>query len=429
MRWRRPISTPRRTGHRLIVLAFPAFGAATCDRPAEQDPQPAVEVRDSAGIEIVWNHAPEWDSTEFWTVDPEPVFAIGGYHAASDSPSASHLVWRVWGAAPLSDGRVAMLSPDGERKVLVFESSGELSAAFVREGQGPGEFSYPIRFQVLKGDTIVVWDRMFGPVSYFDPDGNLLKHRRIDFGAVVEASLAANWALSESVAVPFLDGSFLVEVNRLDWEPPKKGVYQPPVAYVRIDSSYAAHWFGWWDGVEMLAVPVPSPVMVPFPSRSIIAGGGNPLSVYVAPGDRYEVHQFSANGVLQRIIRRSADPIPITSKELDEEIGEMVGRNPQFEWSAWKRAVAALPRRFHDPIDMFLVDSAGYLWTMDKRKDSTSEWSVYDREGRWLGTLEIPLPTATVTWIGDIVVGVHTDPVTGAETVKGYRLHRHAGRS
>lgn len=153
------------------------------------------------------------------------------------------------------------------------------------------------------------------------------------------------------------------------------------------------------------------------------------MSVYVAPGDRYEVHQFSANGVLQRIIRRSADPIPITSKELDEKIGEMVGRNPQFEWSAWKRAVAALPRRFHDPIDMFLVDSAGYLWTMDKRKDSTSEWSVYDREGRWLGTLEIPLPTATVTWIGDIVVGVHTDQVTGAETVKGYRLHRHAGRS
>jgi len=393
-RRRRPIYTPRRTGHRLLALVFLAFTAATCDRPAEQDPHPAVEIRDSAGIEIVRNHAPEWDSTEFWTVDPEPEFAIGGYRAASDSPSASHLVWDIQGAAPLSDGRVAMLSPNGENKVLIFEPSGALSASFGRQGDGPGEFSHAIHLQVLKGDTIAVWDYMFGPVSYFDPDGNLLKHRSIDFGAVVEATLATNEVLSESVAVPFPDGSFLVEVGRLDWEPPKKGVHQPPVAYVRIDSSYAAHWFGWWDGVERLAIPVSSPVIVPFvpfANRSIITGGGNPLTVYVAPGDRYEIHQFSATGVLRRIIRRRVEPAPITSRETETWVEDISARNPHIEWTEWKRAVAALPARFRRPIGTFRVDSGGDLWTMDTRRDSTSEWSVYDREGRWLGTLEIPL--------------------------------------
>lgn len=96
------------------------------------------------------------------------------------------------------------------------------------KGQGPGEFSHPVRFQVLPGDTIVVWDRMFRPVSYFDPAGNLLRHRRIDFGAMV-ATLATDEILKESVGVPLLDGSFIVEVERLDWEPPSEGVYQPPV--------------------------------------------------------------------------------------------------------------------------------------------------------------------------------------------------------
>lgn len=413
----------RRRGIALVTLA-PLV--ANCDRPTAQDPNSDFAVRDSAGIQIVENHTPVWQSTRFWAVDPEPLFAIGGYGPASDAGSASHLVWNIWGAVPLSDGRVAMLSPRGNRKVLIFESSGELSTSFGREGQGPGEFSYAQHFQVLPGDTIAVWDYMFGPVSYFDPTGALLRHRRIDFGAMVERALAPGEAIHESVGQPLPDGSFLVEAWRPDWLRPTKGVYQPPVRYLRIDSVYTAYSFGWWDGAEELAISPPSLPIVPFTRRSIITGGGNPLSVYVAPGDRYEIHQFSATGVLRRIIRRRVEPTLITSREIDEWIEDETTRNPHLEWSEWKRAVTALPRRFHDPISTFRVDPGGYLWTMDKRRSDTSEWSVYSPEGHWLGTLEMPLPR--VTWIGeDIVVGVQTDPVTGVETVEGYRLNRDLG--
>ena len=418
------IHTLEHIARRRLILLVLAPAVATCERRAPEGPAAEILIRDSANIEVVENYAPAWDSTRYWTVDPEPVFAIGGYSGAPDSANTSHLVWNILNAAPLSDGRVAMFSSSGENKVLVFESSGELSASFGRQGQGPGEFSHPVRLQVLPGDTIVVWDRMFRPVSYFDPAGNLLRHRRIDFGALV-ATLATDEILKESVGVPLLDGSFIVEVERLDWEPPSEGVYQPPVAYARIDSSYASHRFGWWDGVETLAMSGFSPAIVPFQKRSIITGGGNPLTVYVAPGDRYEVHQFSAAGILQRIIRRKVDPIPVESEKLKEWIDRVVTRNPHFDWSAWKRAVAVLPQRFHDPINVLRVDTAGYLWTMDRRGDGTSEWSVYDPAGRWLGTLNIPMPK--VTWIGDLVVGVRTDPVTGAETVEGYRLHRNGG--
>ena len=81
-----------------------------------------------------------WGSADFWTVDSEPVFVIGGGGAATDAvDDVSHLLWNIRAAALLPDGRVAMLSPGGERKVLIFEPSGELSVAFGRKGDGPGE--------------------------------------------------------------------------------------------------------------------------------------------------------------------------------------------------------------------------------------------------------------------------------------------------
>jgi hypothetical protein len=320
-----------------------------------------------------------------------------------------------------------MLSPRGDNAVLVFEPSGELSASFGRKGHGPGEFISPHYLQVLPGDTIVAWDYMFGPVGYFDPSGALLRHRRIDLGAVIAAATTSpGEVLSESMVFPFPDGSLLVEVQQLDWQPPTEGLYQPPLAYVRIDSAYSAHSFGWWAGAETLAIRPPAFPLVPFPARSIITGGGSPLSVYVAPHDRYEIRQFSKTGVLRRIIRRDVDPIPITSEETDEWIQETVSMNPQWEWDAWRRAMTTLPKRFHRIVRTLQVDSEGYLWVMDKREATTDEWSVYDQDGRWLTTLT--LPSGRVTWIGDIVVMVRIDRDTGVETVEGYRLNRPAAR-
>ena len=107
-----------------------------------------------------------------------------------------------------------MLTPEGDHKVLVFEPSGRLSASFGHRGRGPGEFNYPMRLQVLQGDTIAVWDFMFGPVYYFDPSGKLLRERRIDLGALIAATRTGNQHPGETVHRPLPDGSFLIEAVR-----------------------------------------------------------------------------------------------------------------------------------------------------------------------------------------------------------------------
>ena len=176
--------TQRTVRLRALAAAALPIAATACGTPASEaaaaGQDPGATIRDSAGIEIVESHAPVWGPGDFWTVDPEPEFVLGGLGESGDS---AHLIWQVRGAKPLSDGRIAMLTPGGDRKVLVYEpTTGRLSAAFARSGRGPGEFFHPVGMQVLPGDTIAVWDFMFGPVYYFDPSGRIVRERRIDWG-------------------------------------------------------------------------------------------------------------------------------------------------------------------------------------------------------------------------------------------------------
>ena len=139
---------PGSAGRACMIAWTPLLSLSACDRPASRpqstEPQTVgVTIRDSAGIEIVENHAPVWDGDDFWTVDPEPEFVLGGLGAAPGD--SAHLIWNIFGAKPLSDGRIVMLNPDGDNKVLVFEPSGRLAALFGRSGRGPGEFQYPMR--------------------------------------------------------------------------------------------------------------------------------------------------------------------------------------------------------------------------------------------------------------------------------------------
>ncbi len=408
---------------RLSALVY-LLAASACDLPVAEDPTPAATVRDSANIEIVENHAPDWETADFWTVAPEPEFVIGGYSAESEAvDDPSHLVWQVGGAAPLSDGRVAVLSR-GEAKVLVFEASGALSASFGGKGRGPGEFSYPLYLQVLPGDTIVVWDYNFGRISHFDPSGTLHRERSIDLGAVFAVTRTADQRPTESVALPLPDGTFLVEINRTDFQPNLDTYYRVPAGYVRIDSAYSAQSFGWWDGQEFLRARMPVPFVLPFRTEAVLAAGGSPLSVYISNGDPYEVHQFSPTGILRRIIRRTeVEPIPITSAEVDAWKARLSERQ-RMDWEGWDRVMAKNPPRPYRPrVAGLLTDTEGNLWVVNRLDSNTSEWSVFDSEGRWLGTLDLPLPR--ITWLGrDLVVGVQRDPDIGVETVEGYRVNR-----
>lgn len=404
-----------------MVLVFTSCDPRTPEQRSAEAQTAGVTIRDSAGIQIVENHAAVWDSADAWTVDPEPEYVLGGLGTPGDS---AHLIWRIRQAVPLSNGRVAMLAPMGDRKVLVFGPSGRLSAAFGRAGRGPGEFHYPMHMQILPGDTIVVWDQMFRAVPHFHPSGRLLRERQIDLGAVVAAARTSDQRPGESVHRPLPDGSFLIKVTRPGWQPAAEAgsIYRRPAGYVRIDSGYSAYSFGWWGDYERFWWPDQSVTrMVPFPAGSTTAAGGDPLSIYITDGDRFEIHQFSVTGALQRIIRRTVDPLPATNNDLQEWKERAASVYPNLDWHRWERETEErLSGRHFAAIIALMVDPAGYLWAYDNGR---REWSVFNAEGRWLGT--VTLPDFGVAWIGeDAVLGSRSDPDTGVQTVERYRLNR-----
>ena len=153
-----------------------AIAGTACDRPPPEPEAPSVTVWDSAGIEIVENHAPEWGDSALWSVDPDPEFVIGGTAVIEAPDDPSHLIWQVRGVARLSDGNILVHS-GGEEAVMLFEPSGALVTMIGRKGQGPGEFVRPQHIQVLPGDTIAVWDYGFSRVNYFDSMGTFIGAR------------------------------------------------------------------------------------------------------------------------------------------------------------------------------------------------------------------------------------------------------------
>ena len=420
-----------------VVTSMPGCDPAPGDESGPAEP-PTFATRDSAGIEIVENHAPAWPAGQFWTIDPEPEFVLGGSgDPAAVAGGSSHLIWRVEGLARLEDGRVAVLSY-GSKQLMLFEPSGELSVIIGGPGEGPGEFRHPLALQYLPPDTLVVWDSFLTSIDYFDTGGTLLRERSLDHGRLREHGVGP-----ESLRLPLADGSFLAwvedwtadessedcshltEVGRVSspaggrlWE---DEVTMPGEELLRTDDAYAAHSFG-----------------CARPWKTYIAAGGDPPLVYISNDDR-GIHQRSIDGTLVRIIRRTAAPPPVTDRAWRAErehwatIMEIGGWPPQTEDDD------PIPRREKYPaVEALLVDADGYLWV---REWSTSEsgipdqWSVFGPDGRWLGALAFPPDLlapdrhlchlyTTTCWIDrDYFVIVRKDEL-GVERVEGYRIRR-----
>lgn len=430
------------------ILAI-AITAASCDRPEVPGANgTGYTVHDSAGVEIVVNHTPEHPADQFWTIDPVPEIVLGGdENPAGETNDSSQLIWDVVGIARLTDGRVAVLSREG-RQLLLFEASGKLSRTIGRAGEGPGEFIRPERLQYLPPDTLVVWDYHMTSIDYFDTEGSLLRERNIDHATLRERVPGTT---GESIRMTLPDGSFIVgrmdrESAAEDGEPKPGSTYRwMPEEYIRVDHEYRAHSFGTWAGMEMwvpangAADGIDVPFVPTFALDSHIGAGSDPLSVYVSDGDRNEILQFSLDGTLVRIIRRTTDPVRATDgahgawMDAMYAFGEMMGEPlPPSIFDGMPR------RESQPPVAGLVVGTDGYLWVKEWSASETGwadQWSVFSPWGRWLGVLTVP-PDPVFTdlfmcykafvpcWVDrDMFLAVRRGEL-GVERVEGYRIRR-----
>jgi len=400
-------------------------------------PDAGFAIRDSAEIDIVENHSPEYSSDRFWRMDMEPEIVLGGGDRSLLTGDSAHLIWQVSGLARLEDGRVAVLSR-GSRQLYLFKPTGELSRVMGGEGEGPGEFSSPEELQYLPPDTLAVWDSWFGPVSYFDTDGDLIRTRSVDLG---KALGAVNGLSAESRRIPLADGSFVTGIEDDPmFNPPAGTLARQPLEFVRIDQEYATSSLGVWKSVEAVGVDIPAASLpVPWPVftflDAFLAAGADPPTIYVADGTADEIRRFSFDGRPVRIIRRSTPPMPVSDEAHRAWVTYLATLNGLAARGLDEPLLRAIPRRdFHPPVAGLFVDPEGYLWVSEwsaPEVGGPDRWSVFSAEGRWLGVLPAPMLEVPChwyrnpCWMGtDFFLAVRRDEL-GRERVEGYRIRRH----
>ncbi|HEX7051633.1 MAG TPA: hypothetical protein VF188_15620 [Longimicrobiales bacterium] len=397
----------RVAGARIIggALMLAACGAG------ERAAAPVV-VRDSAGIAVVENRGGgAWGQGEAWRLSAEPVVDIG----VLDGPAAYRL-YAVRGAVRLSDGRIVVANA-GTHELRFYSANGEHLRTVGGEGGGPGEFRDIGTLDAFAGDSLLVYDRRQRRVSIFDASGAFI--RSFTPGAETEfptvRAVLSDGSLLASLAASFGPGG------------PRTGIYRPAPAYVRYDGNGAF--------VDTVGVFPSAPVYikafdggfgflsVPFaPSSEVVAGGGH---VYYGPGDAYELRVHSLEGELIRLIRRDQPERPVTAADIERYT------EAELEEAASDDARRRLAQSLRDlpfPETMaaygaLAVDGLGDVWVEVFRApgDEQPRRDVFDPDGRFLGTVEMP-PRFTVHEIGeDYVLGSWQDEFD-VEHVRMYAL-------
>jgi hypothetical protein len=126
-----------------------------------------VTVRDSAGIVIVENDVTR--AAAICAVSPDPTVVIGSAAAGTE-----YELYRVFGAARLSDGRIVLVN-QGSQQLRFYDHAGRFLTQAGRPGQGPGEFQDAFYLWVLPGDTIWVGDYRPWQFLVFAPDGQWVR--------------------------------------------------------------------------------------------------------------------------------------------------------------------------------------------------------------------------------------------------------------
>jgi hypothetical protein len=376
----------------------------------------AVTERDSAGVHVVENLGPT--SGGPWHVDSAPLLVIGSAEADPDQA-----LEQVTGAVRLA-GQEIVVADGGQLELLFYDGSGNLMRRVGGRGGGPGEFESLEWLARYGTDSVVTLDVSNQRVSYFDTSG--------DFGRSVR--LVSNADIPFPRAVGFFgDGSVLATrgLYPLGGEPPIR-VERTTERLFRIsaDGSSAAE-VRRFRGVESVIVPTGPGGRFerrrrPFGRETAFAVAGDRF--YEGDNETYEIRAYSVDGQLLQIIRKQGAQRAITATDVrafqDSVLSAASGADRQQAFVLLDR-LPPHPETYPAFAGELRVDGDQDLWVRESTPPETqqSAWSVFSREGKLLGNVELPVRAKLLDVGTDYVLILRRDALD-VEYVELYRLRR-----
>lgn len=380
-------------------------------------------VRDSAGVRIVENSAPLWKEGEEWRVAAEPSLDIGVVEGAP-----AYQLDKVRGAVRLSDGRIVVAN-GGSKELRFFDAGGKHLASAGREGGGPGEFSTLSWIGRGQGDSVLAWDFRSRRLSVFTARGEFAR-------SVTPEGLEL---LVPTPVGTFADGSF-VTPGGLDFSSGerKEGEYRDSTVYLRFAAGGKQLGrlgpFGATENFRSQSGPGASLTSnVVFGRRTMLTLAGDRL--YAGENGRYEIREYTPEGALRAVVRREHEPVAVNEEDVrrhfeeEDRESDLSGFPPAARAQLLKMKEeqrAKLPHRNSLPAYADVeADEAGNLWVEEYRKpgDGQPRWSVFDPEGRWLGTVSTPAGLDIYQIGTDWILG-RTEDELDVQHVRLYRLEK-----
>jgi hypothetical protein len=403
-----------RTVRRLLIALVCA--AAACDGSSDALPDLLVEVRDSAGVQLVHNREARVDTQAVRLVETMRIGAVDG-----PEEFQFHL---IRGVAVDALGRY-FVADGGSNSVRVYDADGAFVRQFGGQGEGPGEFTR-ISGMFLRNDTVHASSGGDFRGSLFDTTGVLLKTytslltngSALSFLAagpegwiVGDDSLFARRGESErgvQAGDSVRNVAFIALMDPRDIDGTtgsREGADSLLKRIMVLPGRRIFYELGSEGGSERFLLGNP-PFFEPGPSRTYDGRGW----IYVARGWPYTIDVHDARGNLARQISRANDSIPVT----DEMVQEVLRRAKAHFDTTSERTGASLytyevrsrmPRVGYVPvINAMRASDSGWLWV--RRHDLVSDpvalewsrnapprpslWDVFDPEGRYRQTVQLP---------------------------------------
>jgi len=399
------------SGLRVRCPRLNAVSALLCATTAcgpTPDAKPTYTVRDSAGVRIVQNEAPQLTGDECWTVGPEAAVTIG----LVDGP-AEYLFVAPW-AARLSDGRIAVLDR-GDEELRLFSPTGEYLRSSGREGEGPGEFRSAGSVHVVDGDTLVIWDARLRRLSVIDSTGAFVRSVALQGSEPIQLSLGV-LGLHTFLGSRFIESSDSAGLHITRRE--LLILTNDGAAKTVIDTVHEPSLRT--DRMSMYLPFAPSPFYIAGAERA-----------YVTHGAPFEIFVYGTDGSLLQIIRRDWAEEPVTDSDIQQFLEWTLSFGDPERKKQWLTVYEEAARLSDTkPAASWLVaDRSGNLWVArwtGYGPDRLREYDVFDREGRWLCTVNVPQERTMITDIGaDYVLAEVIDDL-GIERITMYPIHRAA---
>ena len=368
-------------------------------------------VVDSAGIPIVTSTQPVSE----WTIGSEPAFRIG---AATEGEPA-YLFDHVWDVEVATDGRI-WVTNQGDGTLRVFDPDG--GHAFTVGGNGDGPFEFrAVRGGIQTGDRIFAYQGLRRPSAFFSLDGD-----RIELGLLAGVPTGVS-ASAEGVATVGGAG-WAVVVEFPQGMSDSTGVFAEtaPIYLLALDDSGQRIDLGDFPMWAAFKTPEMGAATNQEYGPSRLTHGCGDV-VYTGWSSDWSVERYGADGRLERILRRTGEPPPVTDADREDFFDRMLtlpeGAVPppgaMERRERWVRAME-FPER-HKAMQRIVCGDGGELWVQrhDPKLRARSmvwpipyeptTWDVFDAEGVWAAVVELPANFWPTRMRRDVVIGIEAD--------------------